>query len=101
MTVRMYADRRKYPLERVSTYLQHNKIYAKDCESCSEDVIANAKGKLDKITRVIEIRGKDLSPQQVDDLLRVADMCPVHRTLEAANPNVFVTRRMTDEEMKE
>jgi hypothetical protein len=34
MTMRMYADRKSLPLERVTVTLKHSKIHAKDCEEC-------------------------------------------------------------------
>ena len=37
MTLRMYADRKEWPLEHVAASLSHEKIHAKDCESCESD----------------------------------------------------------------
>ncbi len=75
MTLRLYADRKRWPLERVSVRLQHAKIYAADCADCE-----TKQGKLDRIERVIELEGA-LDPMQRQRLLEIADMCPVHRTL--------------------
>ena len=33
MTIRLYAERKEIPLERVSVRLTHDKIHAKDCEN--------------------------------------------------------------------
>jgi uncharacterized OsmC-like protein/alpha/beta superfamily hydrolase len=75
MTIRMYADRKKIPLEIASVTLQHDKIHAQDCEGCEE------KGsKVDKITRVITLQG-NLTDEQRQSLLAIAEKCPVHRTL--------------------
>jgi putative redox protein len=75
MTLRMYADRKDWPLESVTVRLQHGKVYAEDCNDCeTED------GKIDRIEREIEIEG-DLSDEQREKLLEIADKCPVHRTL--------------------
>ena len=58
-----------------SVTLQHDKIHAKDCKGCE------AKGsKVDKITRVITLQG-DLTDEQRQSLLAIAEKCPVHRTL--------------------
>ena len=75
MTLRMYADRKQLPLERVSVALQHSKIHAADCASCE-----TAEGKVDRIDRVITLDG-DLDDDQRGRLHEIADRCPVHRTL--------------------
>lgn len=75
MTLRLYADRKRWPLERVSVKLRHAKIYAQDCADCE-----TKQGKLDRIERMIGLEGV-LDPAQRQRLLEIADMCPVHRTL--------------------
>jgi uncharacterized OsmC-like protein/pimeloyl-ACP methyl ester carboxylesterase len=75
MTMRLYADRKSLPLERVTVTLKHSKIYAKDCEECE-----TRDGMLDQIDRVIAIEGT-LDAAQRTRLMEIADKCPVHRTL--------------------
>jgi uncharacterized OsmC-like protein/pimeloyl-ACP methyl ester carboxylesterase len=75
MTMRLYADRKSLPLERVTVTLQHSKIYATDCADCETKA-----GMLDQIDRVIAMEG-DLDTEQRKKLLEIADKCPVHRTL--------------------
>lgn len=75
MTIRMYAERKKIPLERVSVTLRHDKIHADDCEKCE-----TKDGKVDQIDREITLEG-DLSEEQRQSLLAIAEKCPVHRTL--------------------
>ena len=75
MTLRLYADRKRWPLERVSVKLRHAKIYAQDCADCE-----TKQGKLDRIERMIGLEGV-LDPAQRQRLLEIADMCPVRRTL--------------------
>ncbi len=75
MTLRMYADRKGWPLESVTVRLAHRKVHARDCESCE-----TAEGMVDRITRRITIEG-DLDETQRQRLLEIADRCPVHRTL--------------------
>ncbi len=79
MTLRMYANRKQLPLERVVVRLRHDKIHAEDCAECE-----TKEGKIDRIDRVIELTG-DLDQGTRQRLLEIADKCPVHRTLESEN----------------
>lgn len=76
MTLRMYAGRKKWPLDQVSVALSHAKDYATDCVDC------DPKSRIDVFQREIAILG-DLDETQRQRLLEIADKCPVHRTLEA------------------
>jgi uncharacterized OsmC-like protein/alpha/beta superfamily hydrolase len=78
MTLRMYADRKKWPLDAVSVWLKHGKIHAEDCDNCGSDG-----GNIDFIQREIELDG-ELDPDQKQRLLAIAERCPVHRTLQAS-----------------
>jgi uncharacterized OsmC-like protein/alpha-beta hydrolase superfamily lysophospholipase len=75
ITMRMYADRKNWPVERFSVRVAHEKIHASDCAECF-----TKEGRLDQIKRTIEIEG-DLDSDQRARLLEIADKCPVHRTL--------------------
>jgi len=75
MTLRMYADHKELPLESVTVTLAHEKIHAADCQTCETE-----EGKIDRIERVIEMDG-DLTDEQRQRLLEIANRCPVHRTL--------------------
>ena len=75
MTVRLYADRKGLPLERVSVALKHSRIHAADCETCE-----TKEGMVDRIDRVLTLSG-NLDGEQRQRLLDIADKCPVHRTL--------------------
>lgn len=77
ITLRMYADRKQWPLEGVRVRLTHDKIHASDCAECE-----TKQGKIDRFTRAIELQGA-LSVEQRQRLLEIADKCPVHRTLES------------------
>lgn len=76
MTLRMYADHKKWPLEEVTVRLHHAKVHKQDS---SDD--AEGKGeKIDRIDREIELSGP-LDEEQKQRLLEIADRCPLHRTL--------------------
>ena len=77
MTLRMYADRKKWPLEEVVVHLSHKKIHARDCETCEK-----GQGRLDRIERDMELVGP-LNASQLQRLREIANNCPVHRTLES------------------
>jgi uncharacterized OsmC-like protein/alpha/beta superfamily hydrolase len=75
MTVRIYAEHKKLPLDRVSVTLSHSKIHAQDCEECE-----TREGKIDRIDVALTFDGQ-LTDEQRARLLEIADKCPVHRTL--------------------
>jgi len=75
MTVGMYARKKNWPLERVTVWLRHLKIYAADCSECE-----TREGMLERIERDVQLEGP-LSAEQRSRLLEIADKCPVHRTL--------------------
>jgi putative redox protein len=77
MTLRIYARRKGYPLDEVAIDLTHDRVHAEDCVNCDTKA-----GYLTRISRRITLTG-DLTPEQRADLIRVADRCPVHRTLTA------------------
>ncbi len=75
MTLRMYADRKEWPLESIVVRLKHRKVHARDCSECE-----SKSGRIDVVEREIELRGP-LDAEQRERLLEIADRCPVHRTL--------------------
>ncbi|CAN5174454.1 bifunctional alpha/beta hydrolase/OsmC family protein [soil metagenome] len=85
MTIRMYANRKKWPLEHVTVELSHSRTHSNDCEACDETT-----AQLEHIDRTITLRG-ELDEQQRAALLVIADKCPVHRTLHAG---VVVSTRL-------
>ncbi len=76
MTLRMYADRKKWPMKEVTVRLRHRKMHASDCSDCDESV-----EQIDHIDREIQIDGP-LEEEQRARLIEIANRCPVHRTLE-------------------
>lgn len=75
MTVRLYAERKQWPLKGVEVRLAHSRIHAEDCAECE-----TKQGMLDRIDAEIIFTG-DLSDEQKHRLMEIAEKCPVHRTL--------------------
>jgi putative redox protein len=75
MTLRLYAERKKWPLGEIRVELSHARDYAEDCADCTEP------GKrVERITRRIVLSGP-LDAEQVARLAEIATRCPVHKTL--------------------
>src|SRR5690349_21580896 len=77
MTVALYARRKTWPLERVTVRLRHSRIYAADCAECETKT-----GRLDRVDWTLQFSGT-LTETQRARLLEIAQMCPVHRTLQS------------------
>jgi len=75
MTMRLYAERKGLPLDRVTVALRHSKVYAEDSAECE-----TKPGMIDQMERVIAMDGA-LDEGQRAKLMEIADKCPVHRTL--------------------
>jgi hypothetical protein len=75
MTIRLYADLKKIPLERVVGAARARQDPRGDCENCE-----TKEGKIDRIEREMTLEG-ELSAEQRAKLMEIADKCPVHRTL--------------------
>ena len=75
MTVRMYASRKRWPLESVIVRLRDTPQHLKDCVDCATSAVGPR-----TIDRTIELNG-DLSAEQRTRLLQIADRCPVTQTL--------------------
>ncbi|MEM7152576.1 MAG: alpha/beta fold hydrolase [Myxococcota bacterium] len=90
MTLRMYADRKGWPLVRADVRLRHDQIHVKDCEGSAD----GKPRRLDRIERQLELRGP-LDDEQRARLLQIADRCPVHRTLSS---EIRIETRLADED---
>jgi len=85
MTLRMYANQKKWPLEGVSIRLSHERIHARDCVDCENKDDA----RVERITREISLAGP-LSEEQRQRLMQIAERCPVNRSL--IGPKEIVSR---------
>ncbi|WP_075995859.1 bifunctional alpha/beta hydrolase/OsmC family protein [Salaquimonas pukyongi] len=83
MTLKMYADRKGWDISPVSVSVDHAKIHAVDCETCSEERKEEG-GKIDRFHRTITLK-PGIDEERVEALLVIADKCPVHRTLHASS----------------
>lgn len=82
MTLRMYADRKKWELKKVTVQLTHKKQAGTDGKPT------------DMITRDITVEG-NLDGEQRQRLLEIANKCPVHKTL-MEDPRPVMTSRIND-----
>jgi putative redox protein len=75
VTLRLYAKRKNWALKGVHVTLSHAKVHAEDCANCSGETRL-----IDHIGVEIRLVG-ELSDEQRQTLLAIAEKCPVHRTL--------------------
>lgn len=75
ITLKMYADRKGWPVEDIFVELRHFKSHARDCKECDKPG-----AKIDHIEKDIIVKG-DLSREQLEKLLEISEKCPVHKTL--------------------
>ncbi|HVG24314.1 MAG TPA: OsmC family protein [Thermoanaerobaculia bacterium] len=76
MTLRMYADRKGWPLESARVHLRTAAAHEKDCESCETEEVG-----IPRVARRIDLVGP-LTDEQRKRLLQIADRCPVKQTFE-------------------
>jgi len=76
MTLRIYADRKKWPLEGASVQLRSSHTHEKDCETCAEETVD-----IGVVERRLTLDGP-LTEEQRTRLHEIANRCPVKQTLE-------------------
>jgi putative redox protein len=76
MTLRMYADRKGWPLESAEVRLRIARSHARDCENLESSAVG-----ITHIERKMEFHGA-LSDEQREQLLQIADRCPVKQSIE-------------------
>jgi len=76
ITLRMYADRKNWPVQEVLVHVNHEKRHDEDVSAG-----ANDSAKITYFDLEIEIKG-ELTNEQIEKMIEIADKCPVHKTLE-------------------
>lgn len=77
MTLKMYADRKKWPFEGTRIHVTHERDHAEDCGHILDENV-----QVQALKRKIEILGDSLDEEQRAKLIEITDKRPVHRTLE-------------------
>ncbi len=75
ITLKLYAKRKGWDLQRVEVDLTHDRVHAADCKECEE-----TEGKIERIIVRLKIEG-DLDESQRARIREIAQKCPVHRAL--------------------
>ena len=81
MTMRLYADRKSFPLERATVMLSHSKIYARDCEECE-----TKEGMLDQIESPLASRARSM-PTSASEFSK----SPINARCIAPSPRKFAS----------
>ena len=76
MTVRMYADRKQWPLSDVVVRIRPVRSHAVDCVNCETSEVG-----VGRLEREVDLVG-ELTEEQRKRLLYIADRCPVKQALE-------------------
>lgn len=75
LTIKLYAQRKGWPLKEVSVYLSHAKKHAEELNLDVETM-----GKIDHISKKLAFKG-ELTEEQIEKLAEIAAQCPVHKTV--------------------
>jgi len=78
MTLRMYATRNRWPVDKITVKISHEKVTAADGTS-----------KIDRFERTVQLNGK-LTEEQRTRLMAVSERCPVSQTLQ--RPSIVVSQ---------
>ena len=83
MTLRIYAERKRIPLGRLTVSIRHGKLPAEHCDDCGAAAEGRS-GQIDRFERTIAVEG-GVDAGMADKLIEIAGKCPVHRTLESGS----------------
>ncbi len=75
MTLRLYANRKKWPLEGAAVLVRQGHSHEQDCERCETEEVG-----IGHIQKKIELEGP-LTDEQRKRLIEIADRCPIKQTL--------------------
>ncbi len=78
ITLALYCRHKGIDLKGVTTWYEHDRIHAEDCEDCEQ----KAAGFIDRITSRVKIEGSFTEAQR-QRLAQIVSRCPVHKTLES------------------
>ncbi|OGC79724.1 MAG: hypothetical protein A2145_01025 [candidate division Zixibacteria bacterium RBG_16_40_9] len=90
MTLLLYARRKNMPLESVEVDLSFKREHNQDAIE-----VEDKKNFIEKITRQIHVKG-NLSEQEKNRLLEIAQRCPVHKTITSkpqVEDSIFLNQR--------
>jgi putative redox protein len=79
MTMKMYADRKEWPLEGSTIEVTHDRDHHVDCDHCEDE---GDGAQVQSLNRRITLHGDKLTDEQRAKIIEIADKCPVHKTLE-------------------
>ena len=77
ITLRMYANRKKYDVTEIKVHVNYTKEYREDCESS----VDGNKIETFVFNRTIHLTGS-LNSEEKQNMLDIANKCPLHKTLE-------------------
>jgi len=76
ITIQMYARRKGWKIDNVEVHINYGKEYIKDCDTGEAST-----NKIDVFNRSIKIEASNLTKEQINKIMQIADNCPVHKTL--------------------
>ncbi|TGE22176.1 OsmC family peroxiredoxin [Hymenobacter aquaticus] len=75
ITLRLYANQKKWPLEAIEVRLAHQRVHEHDCEQCEQPGQM-----LEEVTKELRLIGP-LTDEQRQRLEVISQKCPVQKTL--------------------
>lgn len=79
ITLRMYTERKEWPMEGIDVELTHERRRVDEYEG--DDLPEGVKGYFDYIQMKIKVDGEELDEKQLERMGVIVGKCPVHRIL--------------------